>query len=87
MVNLRDDNLDSNITNKQNFDLLVDPDENYNILHRHMKSLKDKHMPEKYVKFHKHRHKKLTGYHIGYYVQLSSDTICTWIISIVHRIQ
>ena len=46
MENLRDDMLDSNITNKLNCDLLADPNENYNILHRHMKSLKDKHMPE-----------------------------------------
>ena len=58
MENLRDDMLDSNITNKLNCDLLADPNDNYNILHRHMKSLKDKHMPEKYVKFNKHRHKK-----------------------------
>ena len=86
MENLRD-MLDSNITNKLNCDLLADSNENYNILHRHMKSLKDKHMPEKYIKFHKHCHKKLTGYHMGYYVQLSSETICTWSISIVHRIQ
>ena len=58
MENLRDDMLDSNITNKLNCNLLAYPNENYNILHRHTKSLKDKHMPEKYVKFHKHRHKK-----------------------------
>ena len=58
MKNLRDDMLDSNIINKLNCDLLADPNENYNILHRHMKSLKDKHMPEKYVKLNKHRHKK-----------------------------
>ena len=32
--------------------------QNYNILHEHLKSLKDKHMPDRYVKFHKHRHKK-----------------------------
>ena len=76
MENLRD-MLDSNITNKLNCDLLADSNENYNILHSHMKSLKDKHMPEKYIKFHKHCHKKLTGYHMGYYVQLSSETICT----------
>ena len=58
MENLRDDMLDSNITSKLNCDLLADPNDNYNVLHRHMKSLKDKHMPEKYVKFNKHRHKK-----------------------------
>ena len=58
MENLRDDMLDSNTINKLNRDLLADPNENYNILHCHMKSLTDKHMPEKYVKFHKHRHKK-----------------------------
>ena len=58
MENLRDDMLDSNITNKINCDLLADPNESYNILHRQMKSLTDKHMPEKYVKFYKNRHKK-----------------------------
>ena len=58
MENLGDDMLDSNITNKLNCDLLADPNDNYNILRRHMKSLKDKHMPEKYVTFNKHRHKK-----------------------------
>ena len=41
MENLRDDMLDSNMTKKINRDLLADPNENYNILHRHMKSLKD----------------------------------------------
>ena len=58
MENLRDDMLDSNITKNLNRDLLADPNENYNILHCLLKSLKDKHMPEKYVKFNKHRHKK-----------------------------
>ena len=77
MENLRDDMLDSNITNKLNCDLLADPSDNYNILHRHMKSLKDKHVPEKYVKSNKYRHKILTGYHMGYYVELSSETTCT----------
>ena len=56
MENLRDDMLDSNITKNLSRDLLADPNENYNILHRHLKSLKDKHMPQKYVKFNKHRH-------------------------------
>ena len=58
MLYLRDDMLDSNITKNLNRDLLADPNENYNILHCHLKSLKDKHMPEKYVKLDKHRHKK-----------------------------
>ena len=58
MENLRDDMLDSNITKNLNRDLLADPHENYYILHCHLKSLKDKHMLEKYVKFNKHRHKK-----------------------------
>ena len=58
MEDMRKDMLDTNIVNKFNSDLLTDPNQNYNILHEHLKSLKDKHMPDRYVKFHKHRHKK-----------------------------
>ena len=58
MEDMREDMIASNITNTLSSDLLTDPNENYNILHNHMKQLKDKHMPDKYVKFHKHRHKK-----------------------------
>ena len=58
MENLRDDMIDKNITKDLNHDLLADPNKNYDILHNHMKTLKNKHMPDKYVKFHKHRHKK-----------------------------
>ena len=35
-----------------------------NLLRRHMKSLEYKHMPEKYVKFQKHRHKNWISYGI-----------------------
>ena len=65
MENVRDDKLDLNITNKLNHTLLADPNENYNILHRHVKSLKDKHMAEKYIKFHKHCHKKINWISYG----------------------
>ena len=41
-----------------NNDLTEDPNKNYNILHEHMKTAKAIHFPVKYVKFHKHRHKK-----------------------------
>ena len=34
-----------------------DPNENYNILHETLTKLKDKHLPYKFVKFNKHRHK------------------------------
>ena len=85
MENLRDDMIDKNITKDLNHDLLADPNENYDILHNHMKTLKNKHMPDKYVKFHKHRHKKKTGYHMGYCVQLNLEIICTWSISSVNQ--
>ena len=51
---MRKDMVDINILNKFNSDLLMDPNQNYNILHDHLKSLKDKHMPDRYIKFHKH---------------------------------
>ena len=41
-----------------NKDLVADPNENYDILHERMKFFKDKHLPNKFVKYHKHRHKK-----------------------------
>ena len=46
MENLRADMIDLNITKKLTRDLLADPNENYDILHCHMKPLKDKHMSE-----------------------------------------
>ena len=88
MENIRDDMLDSNITKNLNRDLFADPNENYNILHCHLKSLKDEHMPEKYGKFNKHRHKK--AYWISYGILRSinfRDNLCTWSISNVHQIQ
>ena len=42
MENMQKDMLDTNIVNKFNSDLLKDPNQNYNILHEHLKSLKDK---------------------------------------------
>ena len=58
MGDMRKNMEDTHIVNKFNSDLLTDPNQNYNILHDHLKSLKDKHMPDRYVKFHKHRHTK-----------------------------
>ena len=52
----RNDMIDKTITKDLNHDLLADPNENYDILHNHIKTLKDKHLPEKYVKFHKLQH-------------------------------
>ena len=34
-----------------------DPNRNYNMLHNRVKELKEKHLPYKFVKFNKHRHK------------------------------
>ena len=48
----------NDITSKLKTDLLEDPNSNYDILHNYMKSTKDIFFPTKYVKFHKHRHKK-----------------------------
>ena len=38
--------------------LTLDPNHNYEKLHDQVKALRDKHMPLRYEKFHKHRHKK-----------------------------
>ena len=37
MENFRDNMIDKNITKDLNHDLLADPNENYDILHNHMK--------------------------------------------------
>ena len=44
----------------QEFDenLTSDPNYNYDILHDHIQALKNKHLPVRLEKFHKHRHKK-----------------------------
>ena len=34
------------------------PNDNYNTLHEYLMQLKDKHLPIKYVKFNRHKHKK-----------------------------
>ena len=39
-------------------DVTQDPNHNYDKLHDHVKALRDKYMPLRYEKFHKHRHKK-----------------------------
>lgn len=36
----------------------ADPNQNYEILNQHLSHLKNKHLPIKIVKYHKHRHKK-----------------------------
>ena len=87
MEDMRKDMLNTNIVNKFNSDLLTDPNQNYNILHEHLKSLKDKHMPDRYVKFHKHRHKKnkwiTTGiiwsikFRDNFYIKLKQCTVDT----------
>ena len=46
------------ITNDFNKELTSDPNHNHDILHNHIKELKDKPLPIRYEKFHKHRHKK-----------------------------
>ena len=45
------------ISKKLNNDLSSDPNSNYDILHDHIAQMKDKHLPYKFEKFHKHKHK------------------------------
>ena len=49
-------------------DVTQDPNHNYDKLHDHVKALRDKHLPLRYEKFHKHRHKRINGWHMAYYV-------------------
>ena len=48
----------SDIYSKLDTNILEDPNRNYDILHEYMKKTKDTFFPVKYVKFHRHRHKK-----------------------------
>ena len=45
------------ISKKSHNDLYCDPNSNYCILHDHTVQMKDKHLPYKFEKFHKHKHK------------------------------
>ena len=45
------------ISKKLNNDLSSDPNSNYDILHDHITQMKDKHLPYKFEKFNKHKHK------------------------------
>ena len=47
----------SNIYNTLNHVLETDPNENYNKLIDHIMRIKEKHLPQRFVKFNKHRHK------------------------------
>ena len=47
----------SNIYNTLNHVLETDPNENYDKLIDHIMSIKEKHLPQRFVKFNKHRHK------------------------------
>ena len=48
----------NDIYSKLDTNILEDPNRNYDILHEYMKKTKDTFFPVKYVKFHRHRHKK-----------------------------
>ena len=47
----------NDITNSLNLDPYCDPNQNYNTFHDHLTKLKEKHLPYKFVKFNKYRHK------------------------------
>ena len=51
------DLMNSNIISQLNQDPYCDPNVNYDILHKHITDLKDKHLPFKLVKFNKYKHK------------------------------
>ena len=58
MANMLSEMTARDITNDFNKEITSDPNHNYDILHNHIKELKDKLLPIRYEKFHKHRHKK-----------------------------
>ena len=51
------DMTECNISREMNNDLSSDPNLNYDILHDHITRMKNKHLPFKFEKFHKHKHK------------------------------
>ena len=44
------------ISSNMNNDLSSDPNMNYDILHNHISKIKEKHLPFKFEKYHKHKH-------------------------------
>ena len=51
------DMTECDISREMNNDLSSDPNLNYDILHDHITKMKNKHLPFKFEKFHKHKHK------------------------------
>ena len=51
------DMTECDISREMNNDLSSDPNLNYDILHDHITKIKNKHLPFKFEKFHKHKHK------------------------------
>ena len=49
---------DCDISKIMNIDLSSDPNLNYDSLHDHITKMKNKHLPFKFEKLHKHKHKK-----------------------------
>ena len=58
MANMLSEMTARDMANDFNKELTSDPNHNYDILHNHIKELEDKHLPIRYEKLHKHRHKK-----------------------------
>ena len=54
-----------NLYDKLNKNLFADPTENYNLLSNKLSEAKQLHMPDKIVKYRKHKHKKSTWITIG----------------------
>ena len=58
MDNMLNEMTTTDISQPFDNNILLDPNHNYEKLHDHVKALRDIHMPLRYEKFHKHRHKK-----------------------------
>ena len=61
-----------------NNDLSSDPNINYDILHNHISKMKKKHLPFKFEKYHKHKHKNNIWISFGIIRSIKTRMQCTW---------
>ena len=59
--NFANEIINADILERLNKTSNADPNTNYNILHDCIESAKNAHLPDKIVKFKKHKHKKISG--------------------------
>ena len=65
---------EQNIINHINRNPFSNPNVNYHIMETFIHSAKEKHLPIRYCKYHKHKHKKSPWVTIGILNQLNTET-------------